>query len=75
LLILLDLGSTNVIRQKEHSTQQELPSSQNVLIQKPTYEVDRAHFRTLIYIFEEDHVAYSVQKLPENNLSLMPTPM
>lgn len=32
LLILLDLGSTNIIRQKEHSGQQELPSSQNLLI-------------------------------------------
>ena len=73
--ILLDPGSTNIIRRKEYSAWQELPGSQNLLIQKPTYEVDRAHFRTLSYIFEEDRVAYSVQKLPENNLSLTPTPM
>lgn len=75
MLIILDLGSTNIIRGKEYSAQQELPGSQNLLIQKPTCEADRAHFRTLIYIFEEDRVACSVQKLPENNLSLMPTPM
>lgn len=74
MLIVLDLENTNIIRRKQYNAQQELPSCQNLLIQKPTCEVDRAHFRTLIYVFEEDRVA-TVQKLPENNLSLMPTPM
>lgn len=74
MLIIVDLGSTNSVRQKEYNAQQELPGSQNLLIQKPTCEAEMAHFRTLIYIFEEDRVA-TVQKLPENNLSLTPTPM